>query len=88
MCHWHAAVLMNGWAHLLHDQDAVVELLPLKEWVHVAEEYPQVLLAVPERDDDGHAMARDAVGAGSARPPPARGATAPSRRRWAPTCAL
>ena len=33
-------------SRLLDDEDAIVELLPLQDWVHVAEEQLEVLLTV------------------------------------------
>ena len=39
---------------LLYDEDAVVELLPLEERVHVLNEETEVFLPVAVRDDDGH----------------------------------
>ena len=39
---------------LLYDEDAVVELLPLEERVHVLKEETEVFLPVAVRDDDGH----------------------------------
>lgn len=38
---------------LLDDDDDVVELLPLQEWVHVARENGQVLCPVSHWNDDG-----------------------------------
>lgn len=47
---------------LLHNVDAVVNLLPLKKGVQVVEKGPQVVLPVPVRNNDGCVMPRSAVG--------------------------
>lgn len=46
---------------LLHNVDAVVDLLPLEKGVQVVEKGPQVVLPVPVWNNDGCVMLRSAV---------------------------
>ena len=46
----------------MDDVDAVVQLLPLEEWVEVVEEVEEVLLPVAVGDEDSHALRGIAVG--------------------------
>lgn len=46
---------------LVDDVDAVVELLPLEDWVQVIQPELEVLVSFPEGDDDGHFLQGYAV---------------------------
>lgn len=48
--------------NLLNDEDGVVDLLPLEEWVQVVEEDGEVTEAVSVGDDDGHTLVGSAGG--------------------------
>lgn len=58
-----------AWQHLVDDVDSVVQLLPLQDGVQVVEPVLEMLLALPERDDDGHLLERHTL---SGLEPPAR----------------
>ena len=47
--------------HLIDNVDAVVQLLPLEDWVQVIQPVLEVFLPVAEWNNDGHLVRRDAV---------------------------
>lgn len=49
---------MHTWRYLVDDVDSVVQLLPLQDGVQVVEPVLEMLLSVPEGDDNGHLLQR------------------------------